>query len=286
MIQFSFRLDHMRAMDMRCAMLQYARMAMKPLAGKRILVTRAHEQARSVCRQITRRGGIPVLLPCLAVECLPEHIRRGLVLLRNVRHVVFTSANGVRCVAGTLKEPLSAALAHTTVAAVGNKTAAALGEAGITDVMLPGIASQAGLLRAFLESGVPSSLILFRAEEGSDVLASGLREHGCSVHTIHAYRTICPGGDASDICRKLAEGRIDAVLLGSGKTARHYVQRIGNAALADRPAVAVISPQTASCARALGLDVQVVAKQASFSSMLDELGDYFQLHCNEQGDNP
>ncbi len=276
----------MHAMDMRCAMLQYAPMAMKSLAGKHILVTRAREQAGPVCRQITRRGGLPVLLPCLAVECLPERIQCGLALLRDTRHVVFTSTNGVRCVAAALKEPLFAALAHTSVAAVGDKTATALREAGITDIMLPGTPSQAGLLQAFLEAGVPSSLVLFRAEEGSDVLASGLRGRGCTVHTIHAYRTICPDGDAGDIRSQLAEGRIDAVLLGSGKTARHYVQRIGDAVLAGRPAVAVISPQTASCARALGLSVQVVAKQASFSSMLDALAEYFQQQGNWQGRSP
>jgi len=227
-----------------------------------------------------------VLLPCLAVQCLPENIRRGLALLQDGhRHVLFTSANGVRCVAKVLEGTLPRALAHAAIAAVGNKTADALRDAGVTGIVLPDTASQAGLLQTYLATKVPQSLVFFRAEEGSDLLSEGLRRHGCTVHTIHAYRTICPAGDAADICRQLAEGRIDAVLLGSAKTARHYVQRIGDPRLAGRPVVAAISPQTAACARSLGLDVQVVAKQASFSSMLDSLADYFQLHRTEQGES-
>jgi len=280
------RFDHMCAMDMGSPMLQYASV-MKTLAGKRILVTRARDQAGPVCRDISQRGGIPILLPCLAVRCLPENIRHGLVLLkRNHPHVLFTSANGVRCVSEVLQGKLSRVLARTTVAAVGDKTATALREAGLNDILVPASASQAGLLQAWLATQVPRTLVFFRAEEGSDLLAGGLRKHGCTVHTIHAYRTICPAGDTDDTRRLLAAGDVDAVLLGSARTARHYVQRIGDVRLANRPVVAVISRQAATCAQSLGLDVQVIAKQASFSSMLDELADYFRLHSNQQGDNP
>lgn len=255
---------------------------MKTLAEKRILITRAEPQAERTCEDVAQRGAIPIVFPCLEVQCLPENIQRGLALLKNKQpHVLFTSPNGVHCVSKVLGPEFSEVFKARPITAVGRKTAAALHELRISNIMLPGIASQEGLVSAYLEKGLPEFLVFFRAEEGRNLLAGALSEQGCDVHTIHAYRTICPEGDASEIKQALAEGCIDAVLLGSAKTVRHYVQRIGSAEIANRAFLAVISQQAADCAEALGLNVQVIAKQASFSSMLDGLAYYFQQQFNE-----
>jgi len=65
------------------------------------------------------------------------------------------------------------------------------------------------------------------------------------------------------------------VLLGSAKTAAHYLQRIGSTSLANRPVVVAMSEKMASSALGCGLRVQVVAKKASFEAMLDALAEYF-----------
>ena len=92
---------------------------------------------------------------------------------------------------------------------------------------------------------------------------------------VHSYRTVCPQRDASDVIQRVQNDEIDAVLLGSPKTARFYIQRIGSIALADQPVIAVISESMAETVRAMGLSVQVVAKHASFDAMLDALSEYF-----------
>jgi uroporphyrinogen-III synthase len=242
---------------------------MQPLSGKRILITRPLAQAKATAERVRRRGGIPVIFPCMAVECLPENIRHGLEALKQPHsEALFTSGNGVDCVAQLQGERFALTFADIPVAAVGRKTAARLKAHGIHPSLTPETASQEGLLAAYA-AHLPARLVFFRAEEGRKLLAQGLEAGGVDVVMVHAYRTICPNEDASEVIR------IDAVLLGSEKTARHYLQRIGDTKTAALPVAAAISPKVAECATTLKLNVQVVAKEASFDAMLDGLEQFF-----------
>jgi uroporphyrinogen-III synthase len=247
------------------------------LAGRRILVTRAAGQAAPTAALIRAHGGEAVLLPCLEVACLPEAIRGAAAELADPAiDIAFTSANGVRCVAEALQPAERERLGAHRLAAVGDKTAAALAEYGWHAAIVAATASQDGLIEAYHDHGLPGRLLLFRAAEGRDILPDWLRSRGIGVSIVHAYRTICPGGDASAVVADLRADRIDAVLLGSPKTAACYLERIGDTELAGRPVLVAISDDVARAAERLGLGVQVVASSASFSSMLDALARHYQ----------
>ncbi|HKI62707.1 MAG TPA: uroporphyrinogen-III synthase [Mariprofundaceae bacterium] len=248
-----------------------------PLNGKRILLTRAANQMQELEQSVSRRGATPVLFPCLQVKSMPDNVRKAISCISDFSDVVFTSSNGVESVAASA-EDLQAALRGKRIAAVGEATARALQDVGITADIVPTLASQDGLMHAYIEHGLPSGLMFFRASEGREHLAQALTTAGVHVATVAAYETVCPEGDASGVIKQLQHYGIDAVLLGSSKAARCYVQRILTAAdiaLADRPAIAVLSEQVKAAAIDAGLSVQVVAKRASFDSMLDELTAYF-----------
>ena len=246
------------------------------LTGKDILITRSAEQAESTASEIRSRGAIPHSLPCLEMRCLGDSIQKSTALLEQERlEILFTSRNGVACVATELGDAFKRLLASHPVMAVGEKTATALAQLGIQSVMQPETASQTGLIDAYKQRGIPEQLLFYRAEEGSDELADALTASGCRVTTIHAYRMQCPNADASAIIRNIEQHQIDAVLIGSAKTASNYVKRIGSIETANVPAIAVISQQVAEAAENAGLSVQAVAKTASFDAMLDALADYF-----------
>jgi len=248
------------------------------LTGKHVLVTRAAEYAPALAELIRVRGATAEILPCLAVEYLPDAIDRGLHALPAHQDVLFTSANGVIAVASVLEHQshrLLDVLQHKRISAVGAKTAQALRQYGVDVDIVPEIASQDGLIDAYCARGWPESLLFFRAQEGREVLLDALRQQGVRVELVPAYRTVCPDGDASNIIALVQDNGLDAVLLGSAKTARFFIQRLGSVALANRPVIAVISEKLAVAARQLGLDVQVVAETASFESMLDGLSEYF-----------
>ena len=247
------------------------------LAGKKILVTRAENQMKSTAAKILKRRGIPLHLPCLEMECLDQNILQGIPLLQNSStELLFTSRNGVQCVASLAGGKFSELLNSHKITAIGKKTADSLNQFGVSPVMLPNTASQEGLIDAYKQSGIPKKLIFFRAEEGSDRLSNSLTKQGCEVITIHAYRMKCPVSDASEIIGQIERHNIDAVLLGSPKTVQNYLKRVGNIETANAPLIAVISPQVATAANNLGLNVQVTAKTASFDAMLDALADYFE----------
>jgi len=248
---------------------------MNLLAEKRLLVTRAAGQYDPLARQIVQRGGIPLPFPCLAVQCLPKNIRNALNNIPGDAAILLSSANGVDCAAQALGDDFVAHISRHPVIVVGKQTAEALQAHGIEAAWVAEEASQEGLIKGFAAHGLPQRICFLRAEDGRDVLQQALQSRGADVRLVHAYRTICPEESPIAIVTALQQGEVDAVLLGSSRTAQHYVQRIGDAELADRPVVAVISRQVAMAANEAGLSVQVVAKEASFTAMLDGLEEYF-----------
>lgn len=246
------------------------------LDGKRILLTRAAHQLEPVSQAVCDHGGIPVRFPCLAVQYQPKEINKAVSQLDNYTDVVFTSVNGVQSVAATV-DALQHILRLKRVAAVGIKTAEALRRVGVEADIIPSIPSQDGLIQAYLEHGMPGRLMFFRAREGRDTLVRALKGHGIDVLLVPAYQTVCPQDDASAIIEALKHADIDAVLLGSSKAARYYIQRIGDIGLAGRPVVVAISAQVAEAAHDAGLDVQIVAKTISFDAMLDDLAVFYKM---------
>jgi len=250
---------------------------MSELAGKRILVTRASEQIQSVAECIRQRGGVPVDFPCLTVTCFVKPVREAVKLFENDGvQSLFTSSNGVDCVAHALDNAFASTFHSIPVIAIGRHTADTLRSMDIKVAWVPHKASQEDLMDMWQQRGLPKHLVFFRADQGRDMLPEAMRKAGVNVHLVSTYRTICPDDDASAVMQALHNETINAVLLGSSRTVEHYVQRVGDAHLANRPAIAVISEQVADTARSLNLDVQVVAKEASFASMLDGLEIWFQ----------
>lgn len=246
------------------------------LAGRTIVVTRTEGQAEQTAEAIRHRGGVPILFPCLELERLDRNIRKAVPLLQEkATSVLFTSGNGVDCVAETLGSAFTLLLKPHKIIAVGERTAAALASHGIDDAIAPETPSQAGLIELFERTGIPERLLFFRAEEGSNAVAEALSAAGCRVKTIYAYRMRMPEGDVEEISAMLKQHKIDGVLLGSAKTTINYIQRIGDPKTAAIPAIAVISPEVAATAEKAGLSVQAVAKSASFDAMLDALSGYF-----------
>jgi len=95
---------------------------------------------------------------------------------------------------------------------------------------------------------------------------------------------VLPDGDATPVMQALNDDQIDAVLLGSSKTAINYVSRIGNPSLAGKPVVAALSNHVAKTARELSLDVQIIATEASFETLLLDVAKYFeQLETRRDG---
>ncbi|HEU5321503.1 MAG TPA: uroporphyrinogen-III synthase [Methylomirabilota bacterium] len=259
---------------------------MTPLDGRRIVVTRAAEQAGELADALAARGADVVIAPTIRIEPLPGSelgaLRAALLALTGYRWIVFTSRNAVRVVTDRMAEWRlgTDALARAPVAAIGPATAAALVERGVTpEVVPPRFVAEAVVEALAARGGLAGARILLpRALDARDALPAGLRQHGATVEIVPVYRTVTAdgGGDARGLAADLLDGRIDAVTFTSSSTVRHFVDLVGaDAATCGRFTTAVIGPVTADTARELGLVVGVEAEVYTVPGLVDALVRHF-----------
>ena len=255
----------------------------KPLFGWRVLVPRTKEQAASVSERLRSYGAVPQVVPTIAVEPprAPQQMERAIKGLVTGRYqwIAFTSANAVRAVREKLEDyGLDArAFAGIKVAAVGEQTAAALGEFGIKPDLVPeGEQSSEGLAAAwppYDDVLDPINRVLLpRADIATETLVARLTDLGWETEDVTAYRTVRAAPPPAPIREAIKGGGFDAVLFTSSSTVRNLI------GIAGKPhavtAVAVIGPQTAQTAAEYGLRVDVTASRPSATALVDALAEH------------
>ena len=255
----------------------------KPLFGWRVLVPRTKEQAASVSERLRSYGAVPQVVPTIAVEPprAPQQMERAVKGLVTGRYqwIAFTSANAVRAVREKLEEyGLDArAFAGIKVAAVGEQTAAALGEFGIKPDLVPEAEqSSEGLAAAwppYDDVLDPINRVLLpRADIATETLVARLTDLGWETEDVTAYRTVRAAPPPAPIREAIKGGGFDAVLFTSSSTVRNLI------GIAGKPhavtAVAVIGPQTAQTAAEYGLRVDVTASRPSATALVDALAEH------------
>jgi uroporphyrinogen III methyltransferase/synthase len=255
------------------------------LLGRRIVVTRAREQAAGLVQALTELGADVIAAPAIRIVPLAdlEALRAALVSPPGARYrwIVFTSRNAVDVVCKRLPEwgMTPRDLARASVAAIGPGTAEALARRGVTPKIVPQEYVAEALLRAMAASGDlrGQRVLLPRAREARDALPEGLRALGATVDVVPVYETVRESADGSALARELLAGSIDAVTFTSSSTVLHFVEIVGReAATSGRFATAVIGPVTAATARELGLTVAIEARPYTVPGLVDALVGYFE----------
>src|SRR5439155_348357 len=118
-----------------------ARPPPRPLAGRRIAVTRAREQAAELVRELEALGAQVVVAPTIRISPLTDLAALRAALTRNPPYdwIVFTSQNAVHVVCDRLPEWQLAPrdVARAAVAAIGPATAEALVRRGVVPDLVP-----------------------------------------------------------------------------------------------------------------------------------------------------
>jgi uroporphyrinogen III methyltransferase/synthase len=256
--------------------------ASQPLAGRRIVITRAREQAGELVHALTALGAVVVSAPAIRIEPLAdlEPLRVALTNLERYRWIVFTSQNAVRVVFEQLPAwgyaPNRVATAR--VAAIGPATADALSARGVAAELLPDGYVAESLVDAIASQGDlrGARVLIPQAEVARDTLAEGLRKLGAAVDVIPVYRTVPSLGDGAALAREILAGRIDAITFTSSSTVHSFVQSVGaEAARCGTYRAAVIGPITAATAREYGLPVAIEAVEHTAAGLADALARHF-----------
>jgi uroporphyrinogen III methyltransferase/synthase len=205
----------------------------KPLFGKRILVTRAVQQAGSLAALLRDEGAQPILAPTIRIAppADPGPLRDAVTHLDCYDWILFTSANTVDAVFSSIRDAgLDArALARTKACAIGAKTREALRQRGVHADLVPEDARAEGVIGALSPLLHDRTRILLpRAEVARELLPDSLRNAGAEVDVVAAYRNLPPTSEAVDRIRRLVDpAETDAVLFTSSSTVQNLFDALG-----------------------------------------------------------
>jgi uroporphyrinogen III methyltransferase/synthase len=255
----------------------------RPLAGRRVLVTRPRAQAAELASRLEALGAEVITLPTIRLEPPDDWapLDAAIGRLPGFDWLLFTSVNGV----AAFRERLArlgkdaGALAGVRIGAIGSETAAALRRAGMPADVVPAEYRAEALAAALAPALRPgAAVLLVRAAEARDVLPERLRAAGARLTVAPAYRTVTAAESAEPARRLGAAGRLDAVTFTSSSTVRGLVDLLGAEGarrLLTGVAVAAIGPITAATLAEYGLAARITPREYTVAALADAIAAHF-----------
>jgi uroporphyrinogen III methyltransferase/synthase len=238
-----------------------------PLFGKRIVVTRAREQADALASRLSALGAGVIELPTIEIRppADPAPLDRAIAALDTYDWLIFTSANGVRFFLQHLDDLRKL---RAKICAIGPATRDAV-EALHVKVDLMGKEYVAeSLLEAFAAHKLSGKRVLLpRAAVARDLVPNELARRGAHVDVVEAYRTVAPEHLAEQ-AHDILSSRPDCITFTSSSTVRNLVEAAGAEALRGIR-VASIGPITTQTARDLGIEVAIQAEVFNVEGLVE-----------------
>lgn len=252
------------------------------LLGRRILVTRASDQADELVDMLSSRGAAPLSVPVMRLEPLltSEQFRElgeG-IASRKWDDVVFTSANAVRLVLRRFEGSAQAA----RVFAIGPGTAAAAEELGWSVESLPeSFVAESLAERLLSERMAGRRLLLPRAAGARAVLPDALQRAGAEVEVVALYQMRPEKRSQEQLAGVLSEPSLDCVTFASTSAVVCFQELAEGRAIPVGVLVACIGPITAEAARLAGMDSLLVAHEHTLPGLVTAL----ELHLGRLAEN-
>lgn len=230
----------------------------------------ADERIERATARLESLGADPVPDPMLAIEPTGAAPQRG------ADFTVLTSKTGVECAAEAGWRP-----GETTICAIGPATADVLDEHDYPVDLVPDEYTSSGLVeameRAYDLDG--ASIEVARSDHGSQVLLDGLANAGASVTETVLYRLARPA-ESGESAELAARGNLDAACFTSSLTVEHFLDAADERGVRDEMTdalsslvVSAIGEPTAETAAETGLEVDLVASEATFETLAEETVD-------------
>jgi uroporphyrinogen III methyltransferase/synthase len=254
-----------------------------PLFGKKVLVTRAREQASDLSERLRALGAIPVEFPTIRILPPESWTDADHCIQQLIRYdwIIFTSINGVKffldrvfVLGRDLRD-----LKGPRICAIGPKTAEALEALKVRVEFMPQEYRAEAILEGLKKEMLKGrSILIPRAKVARDVLPGELRKAGAVVDVVEVYQTDLPQKDVTEVRGLLRKREISAITFTSSSTVGNYVEMLGPEEarqLTSGIPVASIGPITAGKARALGIKTAVMPVEYTIPALVQALVEYF-----------
>lgn len=252
----------------------------RPLAGKKIIVTRARHQASSLQEALENEGAEALLLPTIELSANQEVAAEVSTCLRELHRyswIFFTSPNAVEFFFTALREAGldSRALAPCRIASLGPMTSTALQSRGIQPDFMPSAYHAKAFAAEFIQhsSKCEAKPILLPASAlAHDDLSRLLEEAGYPCHRLPLYTNNPIHYEQEELRATLSSA--DYLTACSSSAVHHLVELLEAYQLTEllkQLPIAVLGEQTAEAVRSYGIEPQLIAPQATIVALVDSL---------------
>lgn len=246
-----------------------------PLFGRRIVVTRARDQAAALTARLRALGAEAISLP--AIEIRPPDdwtsLDKAIAQLDAYDWLIFTSANGVSKFIERLDQsPSDLRRLRAGICAIGPATAHQIEALHLKVDRLPAEYVAESLLEAFADDDLEGKRILLpRALVARDLIPARIEQRGARVDVVAAYQTVIPP-DTAALAQRLftAPRKPDWITFTSSSTVKNFLSICPKEAL-QGVRVASIGPVTSATARELGLHVDEEARRYSVDGLIEAI---------------
>jgi uroporphyrinogen-III synthase/uroporphyrinogen III methyltransferase/synthase len=260
-----------------------------PLAGRRILVTRAIHQAGKLSEGLTALGAAPVEVPVLEIRPPDsyEPLDAAIKKIETFDWLILTSMNTVQTVTArcSLAQVDVSEIKLLKVAAVGSATAEAARKAGFRVTVVPDSYNSEGVVAALGNSVLTKRVLLARAKVARDVIPDALTAVGAMMTVVDAYQTALPDGAQEALVEALKVG-VDAATFTSSSTVRNLAEVAREAGvvfpLAGVKAIS-IGPVTSATLREHGWEPAAEAEASDLPGLIEAVKQALGTGPREQG---
>jgi uroporphyrinogen-III synthase len=250
-----------------------------PLAGKRIVVTRAHTQAEGLSSLLRGYGAEVIEAPVIEIRP-PDSFEALNEALNNVLQydwLILTSVNGVEALFSRL-EPLGLSidsLQHLKIAAIGPATEERIQDHGLVVDLVPSRYVAEEVVQMLRKQVKGERVLLVRAKVARDVIPEELRAAGAQVDVVEAYQTVIPDG-AKERLQKIFHDiqPPDAITFTSSSIVKNFLSIVLGTDIPAKLAktkFASIGPVTSETLREYALPVHVEADEFTMDGLAQAL---------------
>lgn len=250
----------------------------RPLAGKRIVVTRTRKQAGVLSGKLRALGAQVFELPTIRIEP-PTDLRAFAELVQDAHiydWLVFTSANGVDAFFDIFFKLYDDAreIGGVRIAAIGPATAQRVKEFHLHVDLQPEEFVAEAVVREFQKEGVENlRILLVRSEKARDVLPKELTALAAIVDEAFAYRTVPETRDPTGARHRLLEEGADLITFTSSSTVENFLEL--GLPWPKGMKIASIGPVTSKTVREHGLKVNTEARRHDIDGLVQSIQELF-----------
>lgn len=234
-------------------------MARKPLLNKRIVVTRAEEQADNIASMLREAGATVILVPTIRIvpEKLSSEDESRVRSFYEYDAVIFPSVNSVKNLFSNL-----AIEKHTGtkpyIVAIGKKTAEAIADIGLAADFIPGKFTSEKLMESLAAFDWRAKRVLIPVGDlSNDELADFVESNGAVADQVVVYRTL-PNDSIDDAIKSaIRSGQFDMIIFYSPSQVKNFINIFGSDILKAKQ-IAAIGPTTKKSVEHYGLNVSIV----------------------------